>query len=90
MFIEDQGYNVEKNMFYQYNKNSILLETNGIKSSGKRIWVVNICYLFITDQVEKVNVEIEHFPTDGRVADFMTKPLQRSNFRGFIKSILCM
>ena len=29
---------------------------------------MNIRYFFTTDQVEKVNVEIEHYLTDGMVA----------------------
>ena len=28
-------------------------------------------YFFITDQVYKVNMDIEHFPTDGMVDSFM-------------------
>ena len=80
LFIEDQGYKVENNIFYQDNKSSILLETNGHKISGTRSQEMNICYVFITNQSEKGNVEIENFLTDGMVADFMTKPLQGSNF----------
>ena len=76
LFIEDQGYNVEKNILYQDNKSSILLYTNGHKSAGKIIWAMNICYFFIMDQAEKGNLEIGHCPTDGMVAYFMTKPLQ--------------
>ena len=64
---------------YQDNKSSILLDTNGRKSAGKRSQEMHICYFFIADQVEKGNVEIEHCPTDGMVSDFMTKPLQGSN-----------
>ena len=36
MFLEAQGYTVEKNILYQDNKSTILLEENGKKSSGKR------------------------------------------------------
>ena len=34
LFIEAQGYNVEKNILYQDNKSSILLETNRRNSAG--------------------------------------------------------
>ena len=44
LFIEAQGYNVEKNILYQDNKSSILLETNGRKSAGKRSRAMNIRY----------------------------------------------
>jgi hypothetical protein len=35
-FLEAQGYKIEDNILYQDNKSSILLETNGRGSSGKR------------------------------------------------------
>ena len=69
LFIEDQVYNVENNILHQDNKSSVLLDTNGRKSAGMRIWAMNIFYFFIIDQVEKVNVEIEHCPNDGMVDD---------------------
>ena len=49
---------------------------------------MNIRYFFITDQVEKGNVIVEHCPTDVMIADFMTKPLQGAKFRYFRKAIL--
>jgi hypothetical protein len=36
LFLEAQGYDVEKNIVYQDNKSAILLETNGKKSMGKQ------------------------------------------------------
>jgi hypothetical protein len=36
LFLEEQGYEIEKNILYQDNKSAILLEINGKKSSGKR------------------------------------------------------
>jgi hypothetical protein len=36
LFLEAQGYEVDKNMVYQDNKSAILLETNGKRSSGKQ------------------------------------------------------
>jgi hypothetical protein len=46
LFLEAQGYDVEKNIVYQDNKSAILLETNGKKSSGKRTRALNIRYFF--------------------------------------------
>ena len=42
LFIEHQGYEVEKNIFYQDNKSAILLEVNGRKSAGKRSRALNV------------------------------------------------
>jgi hypothetical protein len=82
--LEAQGYDMEKNIVYQGN----LLETNGKKSSGKRTRALNIRYFFITDQVEKGNVQIEHCGTNNMVGDFFTKPLQGEKFLQFWDDIL--
>jgi hypothetical protein len=82
LFLEAQGYNVEKNIVYQDNKSAILLETTGKKSYGKQTRALNICYFFITDQVEKGITQIEHCGTDNMVGDFFTK-LQGKKFQRF-------
>jgi hypothetical protein len=88
LFLEAQGYDVEKNIVYQDNKSAILLETNGKKSLEKRTRALNICYFFITDQVEKGNAQIEHCGTNNMVGDFFTKPLQGEKFQRFRNDIL--
>jgi hypothetical protein len=55
------------------------LETNGKKSSTKCTRALNIRYFFISDQVEKGNVQIQYCPTDEMTADYMTKPLSGKN-----------
>ena len=88
LFLEEQGYDVERNIIYQNNKSAILLETNGKRSSGKRTRTLTIRYFFITDQVEKGNVQIEHCPATTMVGDFLTKPLQGGKFLEFRSMIL--
>ena len=88
LFMEAQGYDIDKNIIYQDNKSAILLETNGKKSSSKRTRALNIRYFFITDQVEKGNAEIQYCPTDTMVGDYFTKPLQGEKFRKFRADIL--
>ena len=90
LFLLDQGYEVEKNIIYQDNKSSILLETNGRRSAGKRSRAMNVRYYFVADQVAKGNVEVAYCPTGDMIADFMTKPLQGSLFRKFRKDIMGM
>ena len=51
-FLEAQGYKVDDNILYQDNKSSILLETNGRGSSGKRTRHMNVRYFFIADRVK--------------------------------------
>jgi hypothetical protein len=71
LFLEAQGYNVDKNIVYQDNKSAILLETNGKKSSGKQTRALNIRYFFITNQVEKGNAQIKRCGTNNMVGDFL-------------------
>ena len=83
LFMEAQGYPIDKNILYQDNKSSILLETNGRDSAGKRSRAINIRYFFMTDQVKKGNVTIEYCPTDKMWGDYMSKPLQGQKFLDF-------
>ena len=88
LFIEAQGYKVEKNILYQDNRSAILLEKNGKKSSSQRTRHLNIRYFFLTDQVEKKNLEIDYCPTDEMTADYMSKPLQGEKFNKFRADIM--
>lgn len=88
LFLEHQGYEVEKNILYQDNKSAILLELNGRKSAGKRSRALNIRYFFLTDQVERGNLSIEYCPTDEMWGDFQSKPLQGEKFRRFAAQIM--
>ncbi len=88
MFMEAQGYNIEKNILYQDNKSAMLLEVNGKRSSGKRTRAFNIRYFFLTDQIEKGNLKVKYCPTTEMVGDFMTKPLQGKAFQKFKKAIM--
>ena len=86
--MEEQGYKIEKNILYQDNKSLILLENNGCKSSGKCTRALNICYFFLTEQVEKGNLTIKYCLTDDMIRDYMMKPLQGKKFQRFMREIM--
>jgi hypothetical protein len=80
-FLEAQGYKIHDNVLYQDNKSSILLETNGRGSSGKRTRHIAVRYFFIADRVKSKEIRIEHCPTGIMLADYFTKPQQGLLFR---------
>ena len=86
-FLESQGMKV-KNRLHQDNQSAILLEEKGMASVGKRSRHINVRYFFIRDLVNRGLVEIKYCPTEGMVADFLTKPLQGSLFLRFKNRIL--
>ena len=88
LFMEAQGYEITKNILYQDNKRTILLEKNGKKSSTKRTRALNIRYFFLTDQIDKGNLCVECCPTDHMIGDFFSKPLQGNQFRTLKKIIM--
>ena len=88
LFMEHQGIEVKQNIIYQDNKSTILLAENGRHSAGKRSRHLNIKYFYITDQLERKEVEIEYCPTDEMIGDFNTKPLQGSKYMKFKRMIL--
>ena len=56
LFLEAQGYNIKKNILYQDNKSTIILENKGKMSSSKQTRALNICYFFLIDQIAKGNI----------------------------------
>ena len=57
-FLEDQGYGVTENIFYQDNKSAILLEKNGKSSISKRMKHINIRYFFVIDRIHKGEMSV--------------------------------
>ena len=79
---------MDDNILYQDNNNSILLETNGKASSGKRTKHINIRYVFISDRVKNGEVSVVWCPTGDMIADYATKTLQGSLFKKFRDQIM--
>jgi hypothetical protein len=88
--MECQGYQIKDNKLFQDNRSTILLESNGRKSAGKRSRHLNIRYFFITDQKEKKNLSIHYCPTDDMIGDYDTKPTHGSKFMGFREKIMTL
>lgn len=76
MFMEHQGYKLEKTIIYQDNQSAIKMEKNGQNSCTGNSRHVDIRYFFVKDRVDKGEVTIEYCPTTEMLADFFTKPLQ--------------
>ena len=87
-FLEAQGHHIKDNVVYQDNESAILLEKNGRRSSSKRTRHLEIRYFFVTDNVKRGRMRIEHCPTGDMVADFFTKPLQGAAFKKMLKTIM--
>eukprot|EP00804_Cyclotella_cryptica_P016577 CCRYP_020528-RE/>CCRYP_020528-RE protein AED:0.38 eAED:0.38 QI:0/-1/0/1/-1/1/1/0/519 len=79
-FLEAMGYKVNKNVIYQDNKSSIILEKNGHISGSKRTKHITVCYFFIKDVVDRGEAEIQHCPTKEMWSDILTKPKQGKDF----------
>ena len=86
-FLECQGYEVNNSTIYQDNGANILLKRNGKRSSKKGTRHISIRYFFITDKVQKGEIDIEYMPTGKMIADYFTKPLQGNLFRKMIDQI---
>jgi hypothetical protein len=87
-FLEAQGYKINDNILCQDNKSSILLETNGRGSSGKRTRHTDVRHFFIADRVKSGEIRIEHCPTGIMIADYFTKALQGALFSELLDMIM--
>ena len=81
-------YKTEAHIVLQDNESAMKLEKNGHKSMGQRSRHIQIRYFFITDQVQKGNVQIEYCPTDEMEGDYMTKPVQGAKYSTHRGSIM--
>ena len=88
LFVQSQGYEVKLNIVYRDNTSTMKLEENGKASLGKCTWHFNIKYFYITDLIQRGEVNIEYCPTDIMLADYMTKPLIGLKFMQFWAKIM--
>jgi len=75
-FIKSQGYDVTHNILYQDNKSTILLATNDIISSSKRMKHIHNRYFLVKDKVDHGKLEIKREGTDKMWSNMLTKPKQ--------------
>jgi hypothetical protein len=80
-FLKGQGRDVKPATIYQDNQGAILLEKNGSRSSSSRTRHVDMRYYFVTDCIEKGEIQVEYCPTSDMCSDALTKPLQGNQFR---------
>ena len=85
-FLAEQGYDYEQ-ILHQDNMITMLLESDGHKSTGKCSHHINIRYFFISDMKERGQFSIRYCLTDKLVADYMTKPLHGLKFKEFRQQI---
>jgi hypothetical protein len=88
LFIEAQGFEVKANIVYRDNTSSMRLEENGKASSGKCTRHFHIKFFYITDLINKNEIQIKYCPTEDMIADYMTKPLVGIKFEHFCKLIM--
>lgn len=87
-FIEAQGHKVKANILYRDNTSAMKLESNGKASSGKRTRHFDIKFFYITDLIQRNEIQIEYCPTGDMLADYMSKPLVGTKFLIFRKKIM--
>ena len=79
-FLKAQGYDLSKNIIYQDNQSAIRMEKNKRNSCTGNSRHINITYSFVTNRVDKKEVQIEYCPTYIMLADYYTKALQGKLF----------
>ena len=71
------------NIIYQDNTSTMKLQKNGKLSSGKRTRHFDVKLFYITDLIDRDEVEVRYCPTDEMIADYMSKPLVVAKFQRF-------
>ncbi|GKA90723.1 hypothetical protein Tco_0812593 [Tanacetum coccineum] len=83
--ISNYGFQFNKIPLYCDNKSAIALCCNNVQHS--RAKNIDVCYHFITEQMENGIVELYFVRTEYQLADIFTKPLPRERFNVLIKKI---
>ena len=87
-FLEAQGMRGKVTVVYRDNQSTMKLEENGRASAGKRTRHFNIKQFYVTDLIQRKEIEIQYCPTEHMVADYMTKPLTGAKFTEFRDMIM--
>jgi len=88
MFLLEQGYAIEENIFAQDNQSAMKLEKNGRTSCGQKSRHIDIRYFFMKDRITSEHITVVYCPTGQMLADFFTKPLQGALFVRFKRIIM--
>ena len=80
-FLQDQGYTLGKNIYFQDNQSSIKLTTGNFGPRSEKSRHINIRYFFIKDILQRENIKLVHCRTERMIADYFTKPLQGKLFK---------
>ena len=86
-FLTEQGYALNRTIYYQDNESAMKLESNGWRSRGEKSRHIDIRYFFIKDVLQREKIDLIHCKTDKMIADYFTKPIQGGLFkrlRGYI------
>ena len=83
MFLEAQGYNINNNIILQYIQITKKTAKNGRYYCTGNSRYINICYFFVKDRVDKIEIEVRYCPTNLMIADYFTKPLRGKMFKMF-------
>ena len=89
LFMEAQGYKLQRNILAEDNESTIRMSKNGKDSCTSNLKHIAIKkYFWVTDQIKNGNIEIIHCPTKQMIADYFTKPLQGELFHMFRNIIM--
>ena len=102
LFMEAQGYYIERNMVYRDNQSAMKLELNGKASSSKRTRHFNIGkassskrtrhfnikYFYVTNLIKRGDIQTQFCSTEDMTADYNTKPLLGEKFHRFRSEIM--
>ena len=87
-FLESQGFKPKMNIVYGDNQSTMKMEQNGKQSCGKRTRHFNIKYFYVTDLIERGEIQIKYCPSENMIGDYMTKPLLGAKFEEFRKAVM--
>ena len=71
IFLESQGYRINKNNHFQDNQSTKRMSNNGIDSCTGNSRHINICHFFLKFIIHKGEIEFKYFLTHLMISDYL-------------------
>ena len=84
MFLEAQGYEIKRNIIFQYNQSTIIMAKNRRDSCTGNSRNIRIRHFLVKDRIDKGEIEVKYCPTHLMTDDYFTKPLQGKCSKCFV------
>ena len=88
IILEEQGYDIKKNIIFQDNQSTIRMSKNGRAYCWINFRHINIRHFFLKDRADRGEIDVNYYLNHLMIADYFAKPLQGKMLKMFCDLIM--